>query len=110
MATLRATLAEALRQVDALAGPDRSEEISCLRQKAAGHANAALGPEEDERLRALAAAQQARSDWLVAHPEVVAYSTGIAQRVHVASLRQALGVAASSGHSAFSARDVGPDL
>ena len=51
--TIRAVLAEALRRVDALAGPDRSQEIERLRQKVARRANDAAGACEDERLRGL---------------------------------------------------------
>ena len=49
--TIRAVLAEALRRVDALAGPDRSQEIERLRQEVARHANEAGGAGEVERLR-----------------------------------------------------------
>ena len=75
--TLRAVLAEALRRVDALAGPDRSQEIERLRQKLAGRAYWAS---EAERLRGLVVAQQSRSDWFKAHPEVVTYVNDLAQR------------------------------
>jgi conjugative relaxase-like TrwC/TraI family protein len=74
---LRAVLAEALRRVDALAGPNCSQEIERLRQNLAGRA---YGASEAERLRGLVVAQQSRSDWFKAHPEVATYLNDLAQR------------------------------
>jgi hypothetical protein len=79
--TMRAVLAEVLRRIDALAGPDRSQEIERLGQKVARHANDTAGVGEAERFRNLVVAQQARSDWLNDHPEVVAYLTNLARRL-----------------------------
>jgi hypothetical protein len=72
-ASLRAALAEALRQVDALAGRDRSKEIAALQRRAARHAGGLAHASGADRLSTLMAAQRARSEWLEAHPEVVTY-------------------------------------
>jgi hypothetical protein len=86
---LRAVLTDALGRVDALAGRDQTREIELLQRKMGGEAT---GPVEGvTRLRALLDAQRARSDWLEAHPEVVAYVLDLAQRLRGEELRRALG-------------------
>lgn len=108
--TLRATLAEALRQVDALAGRDRSREIELLRHEARQLATTSDRSAGAAKLKVLEEAQRAHSDWLDAHAEVVAYVLDLAQRVGRADLRRALGGAPLSGHAAPSARHLEPEL
>lgn len=90
---LRAVLADALRQVDVLAGHDRTREIELLQRKM-GSADAA-GRAEAERLKALLDAQRARSEWLEAHPEVVDYVLDLARLVRGEELRKAFGYAST---------------
>ena len=108
-ASLRAALAEALRQVDALAGRDRSKEIVALRRRAARHAGASELAGGAERLSTLAAAQRARSEWLGAHPEVVAYVVDLRRRVRTAGQRGAYIAAGSPDHGSRD-HDPGPGL
>ena len=107
-ASLRAALAEALRRVDALAGRDRSKEMASLQRQAARHAGASDQAGGAERLSTLAAAQRARSEWLDAHPEVVAYVLDLARRVRIDQGR-AHAVVRSTDHGSL-ANDSGPAM
>jgi hypothetical protein len=60
-------------------GPDQSQEIERSRRKVAHHATDTVGAGEAERLRGLLLAQRSRSDWLSAHPEVLAYLDHLAR-------------------------------
>ena len=108
--TIRAVLAEALRRVDALAGPDRSTEIERVRQKVAGRSDDTGEHREAARLSALVVAQQARSEWLGAHPEVVAYLSNLAQRLRESAQLSAFGEVAQPGAAAFRAPNSGPEV
>jgi hypothetical protein len=79
--TVRPVPGEALRRVDALAGPDCSQEVNRLRQRVARQPDNTGSGQYVERLRDLLAAQQTRSDWFRAHPEVVSYLDDLVQRL-----------------------------
>ena len=107
---IRAVLVEALRRVDALAGPDCSQEIERLRHKAARHASDAGGTGEAQRLKGLVAAQQARSDWLTAHPEVVTYLHHLTQRLRRTPQSGSCGTVMQPAADVFRSAGFGPDL
>jgi hypothetical protein len=107
---IRTVLAEALRRVDTVAGPECSHEIERLRQKVARHANEAARSGEAERLRGLVIAQQARTDWLKAHPEVVSCLHDLVQRLtETAQPRESGGVVPPTA-GWFRHPDSGPEL
>ncbi|MDA8355339.1 MAG: hypothetical protein M0Z95_03345, partial [Actinomycetota bacterium] len=108
-ASLRAALAEALRQVDSLAGKDRSKEIAALQGSAARHARSFELAGGAERLSALVAGQRARSEWLKAHPEVVAYIRDLRRRLITAGQRHTYITAGGPDHDA-PAHDPGAEL
>jgi hypothetical protein len=107
--SLRATLSEALRQLDAIAGKDRSKEIEGLQRAAARYAGTSDRAGQAERLNTLVAAQRARSEWLVAHPEVVAYVVDLGRQLRKGDRLRAYGEVRGADHEPLS-HDPGPDL
>lgn len=108
--TIRAVLAEALRRVDALAGPDRSQENERLRHKVARRANEAGGAGEAEQLRGFVLAQKARSDWRKSHPEVVTYLGHLAQLLRETTQPREFDGVVQPTAAGFHGPDPGPEL
>lgn len=88
---------------------DRSKEIEALQRTASRYADPSDRARQAERLSTLVAAQRARSEWLAAHPEVVAYVVDLGRQVKEGERRRAYGVARGADHASL-AHDPGPNL